>query len=89
MESTQKAAQRRQESLETELNGYKTNLIKESIRLGHNELGNHHYACGRLQVSPSVSDDIISRNLQAFTTVSLLSEIQEAACGPGPATADT
>ena len=33
-----------------ELNGYKTNLIKESIRLGHNELGNFHYACGNLLV---------------------------------------
>lgn len=42
-----------QEALETQLAQHKTNLIKESIRLGHCDLGNHHYACGQLQVGPS------------------------------------
>lgn len=29
---------------------YKSNLIKESIRMGHNELGDFFYARGDLQV---------------------------------------
>jgi len=33
-----------------ELNVYKSNLIKESIRMGHNELGDFFYARGDLQV---------------------------------------
>ena len=50
VEQTDRTAQRRLESLEAELNVFKTNLIKESIRMGHNELGNFHYARGNLQV---------------------------------------
>jgi COP9 signalosome complex subunit 1 len=42
-------AAQRQEKLEMELNGYKTNLIKESIRMGYNDLGDFHYARGDLQ----------------------------------------
>ena len=44
-----RAAQRR-EKLESELAGYKTNLIKESIRMGHNDLGEFDYERGELQV---------------------------------------
>eukprot|EP00798_Chlamydomonas_sp_ICE-L_P013422 gene13422-19278_t len=44
----QQAAQR-QERLESELHGYKTNLIKESIRMGHTDLGDFHYERGDLQ----------------------------------------
>ena len=36
--------------LETELSGYKTNLIKESIRMGHHELADFFYDRGDLQV---------------------------------------
>jgi COP9 signalosome complex subunit 1 len=36
--------------LETELSGYKTNLIKESIRMGHHELADFFYERGDLQV---------------------------------------
>ncbi|KAI0166608.1 PCI-domain-containing protein [Xylariaceae sp. FL1272] len=35
--------------LESELNGYKNNLIKESIRIGHRDLGEHYESVGRLQ----------------------------------------
>lgn len=38
-----------QERLESELHGFKTNLIKESIRMGHNELGDFFYRRGDLQ----------------------------------------
>eukprot|EP00698_Gefionella_okellyi_P008790 TRINITY_DN219_c0_g1_i2.p1 TRINITY_DN219_c0_g1~~TRINITY_DN219_c0_g1_i2.p1 ORF type:complete len:424 (-),score=98.89 TRINITY_DN219_c0_g1_i2:68-1288(-) len=36
------------EKLEMELNGYKTNLVKESIRMGHNDLGDFQYERGDL-----------------------------------------
>ncbi|BBN13298.1 COP9 signalosome complex subunit 1 [Marchantia polymorpha subsp. ruderalis] len=42
-------AAQRQEKLEMELNGYKTNLIKESIRMGYNDLGDFFYGRGDLQ----------------------------------------
>ena len=51
VEKVDAAASRRQAALESDLNNYKTNLIKESIRLGHNELGNFYYARGNLSVS--------------------------------------
>ncbi|KAJ3020784.1 COP9 signalosome complex subunit 1 [Thoreauomyces humboldtii] len=38
----------RLERLERELKEYKVNLIKESIRMGHNDLGDHHYNAGEL-----------------------------------------
>ncbi|KAL2444227.1 COP9 signalosome complex subunit 1 [Exophiala dermatitidis] len=34
--------------LENELKGYKNNLIKESIRMGNEDLGNHYYTIGDL-----------------------------------------
>jgi len=37
--------------LELELNGYRTNLIKESIRMGHNDLGDFHYDRGDLNAA--------------------------------------
>ncbi|KAI8825606.1 26S proteasome subunit RPN7-domain-containing protein [Fimicolochytrium jonesii] len=37
------------EKLEQELKGYKVNLIKESIRMGHNDLAEHLYNGGELQ----------------------------------------
>ncbi|KAI5801194.1 26S proteasome subunit RPN7-domain-containing protein [Geopyxis carbonaria] len=36
------------EKIENTLKSYKHNLIKESIRMGHEDLGNHYYACGEL-----------------------------------------
>mmetsp|Transcript_3835 Transcript_3835/g.7926 ORF Transcript_3835/g.7926 Transcript_3835/m.7926 type:complete len:420 (-) Transcript_3835:301-1560(-) len=40
---------KRLEKLELELNQYKANLIKESIRMGHNDLGDFYYEQGDLQ----------------------------------------
>jgi len=48
IESQEKKATLKSERLEMELNGYKTNLIKESIRMGHNDLGDFHYERGDL-----------------------------------------
>ncbi len=48
---TNAAANKRLAALEGELNNAKSNLIKESIRLGHNDLGNFHYAHGNPQAS--------------------------------------
>ncbi|KAI8923449.1 26S proteasome subunit RPN7-domain-containing protein [Entophlyctis helioformis] len=36
------------DQLEAELRTYKANLIKESIRMGYNDLGDHHYSTGDL-----------------------------------------
>ncbi|XP_051132849.1 COP9 signalosome complex subunit 1-like [Andrographis paniculata] len=41
-------AELRKEKLENELNAYRTNLIKESIRMGYNDFGDFHYAHGQL-----------------------------------------
>eukprot|EP00741_Cyanophora_paradoxa_P023644 tig00021608_g22838.t1 len=43
-----KKAALQHEKLESELNGYKTNLIKESIRMGHTDLGEFFYDRGDL-----------------------------------------
>uniref|UniRef100_A0A7I4EGU5 26S proteasome regulatory subunit Rpn7 N-terminal domain-containing protein n=1 Tax=Physcomitrium patens TaxID=3218 RepID=A0A7I4EGU5_PHYPA len=49
IDTVERRAAQRQEKLEVELNGYKTNLIKESIRMGYNDLGDFHYSRGDLQ----------------------------------------
>eukprot|EP00252_Welwitschia_mirabilis_P017230 TRINITY_DN38206_c0_g1_i1.p1 TRINITY_DN38206_c0_g1~~TRINITY_DN38206_c0_g1_i1.p1 ORF type:complete len:440 (-),score=62.48 TRINITY_DN38206_c0_g1_i1:314-1633(-) len=46
--SVERRAEHRKEKLENELNAYKTNLIKESIRMGYNDLGDFYYAHGML-----------------------------------------
>ncbi|CAG8522186.1 23146_t:CDS:2 [Cetraspora pellucida] len=46
VETTQKRAKTTLERLEVELKNFKNNLIKESIRMGHNDLGDHYYHCG-------------------------------------------
>eukprot|EP01114_Cavostelium_apophysatum_P008037 TRINITY_DN2029_c0_g1_i1.p1 TRINITY_DN2029_c0_g1~~TRINITY_DN2029_c0_g1_i1.p1 ORF type:complete len:458 (-),score=136.28 TRINITY_DN2029_c0_g1_i1:39-1412(-) len=51
LEAIDKKSIQTQERLELELNGHKTNLIKESIRLGHNELGDFHYNRGDLNAA--------------------------------------
>ncbi|KAJ3415211.1 cop9 signalosome complex subunit [Chytridiales sp. JEL 0842] len=48
MEATTKGARARTDKLETELKTYKNNLIKESIRMGHHDLGDHYYNAGDL-----------------------------------------
>ncbi|CAA0820791.1 COP9 signalosome complex subunit 1 [Striga hermonthica] len=41
-------AELRKEKLENELNAYRTNLIKESIRMGYNDFGEFYYVHGQL-----------------------------------------
>lgn len=50
LEETERRANMKQSRLESELQSYKTNLIKESIRMGHNDLGDFFYDRGDLQV---------------------------------------
>lgn len=45
--TTQKAAMKL-EKLDGDLKNYKSNSIKESIRRGHNEIGDHYVNCGDL-----------------------------------------
>ncbi|KAK2070613.1 hypothetical protein P8C59_005092 [Phyllachora maydis] len=47
-EQAEKANKAETARLETELKGYKNNLIKESIRIGHEELGKHLESIGDL-----------------------------------------
>ncbi|XP_077248564.1 COP9 signalosome complex subunit 1 [Tasmannia lanceolata] len=47
-DSVDRRAEQRKEKLENELNGYRTNLIKESIRMGYNDFGEFYYAHGSL-----------------------------------------
>lgn len=49
-EAVDRRSSSKYERLESELQGYKTNLIKESIRLGYNDLGDFHYEKGDLAV---------------------------------------
>ncbi|KAL4275961.1 hypothetical protein AHAS_Ahas20G0159500 [Arachis hypogaea] len=41
-------AEQKKEKLDNELNAYRTNLIKESIRMGYNDFGDFYYAHGQL-----------------------------------------
>ncbi|XP_046893896.1 COP9 signalosome complex subunit 1 isoform X2 [Hypomesus transpacificus] len=47
-ESTRKRALLKLEKLDTDLKNYKGNSIKESIRRGHDDLGDHYLDCGDL-----------------------------------------
>ncbi|KAH0912502.1 hypothetical protein HID58_035823 [Brassica napus] len=47
-EMIDRRAEQRKGKLENELSSYRTNLIKESIRMGHNDFGDFYYACGLL-----------------------------------------
>ncbi|KAF9616901.1 hypothetical protein IFM89_032863 [Coptis chinensis] len=47
-DSVDRRADVRKDKLENELNAYKTNLIKESIRMGFNDFGDFYYAHGAL-----------------------------------------
>lgn len=48
VEGVERRAEQRKEKLENELNAYRTNLIKESIRMGYNDFGDFYYAHGQL-----------------------------------------
>lgn len=48
LEAVERRAEQRKEKLENELNAYRTNLIKESIRMGYNDFGDFYYAHGQL-----------------------------------------
>ncbi|PAN51940.1 hypothetical protein GQ55_9G641800 [Panicum hallii var. hallii] len=48
VDTVSRRAEQRKEKLENELNGYRTNLIKESIRMGYNDIGDFFYAHGQL-----------------------------------------
>lgn len=47
-EAVERRAEQRKEKLENELNAYRTNLIKESIRMGYNDFGDFYYTHGAL-----------------------------------------
>jgi COP9 signalosome complex subunit 1 len=47
-DAVDRRADQRKEKLENELNAYRTNLIKESIRMGYNDFGDFYYAHGVL-----------------------------------------
>ncbi|KAL8554337.1 hypothetical protein ACS0TY_002501 [Phlomoides rotata] len=47
-DAVDRRAEFRKEKLENELNAYRTNLIKESIRMGYNDFGDFYYAHGLL-----------------------------------------
>ncbi|KAI8572192.1 hypothetical protein RHMOL_Rhmol01G0178800 [Rhododendron molle] len=47
-DSVDHRAEQRKEKLENELNAYRANLIKESIRMGYNDFGDFFYAHGAL-----------------------------------------
>ncbi|KAJ3105461.1 cop9 signalosome complex subunit [Phlyctochytrium planicorne] len=49
MDSTSKYVRTQLEKLEAELKNYKNNLIKESIRMGHQDLGDLHFQAGDFQ----------------------------------------
>ena len=48
IETRTKKAALKLEKLDTDLKNYKSNSIKESIRRGHDDLGDHYLDCGDL-----------------------------------------
>ncbi|XP_031571360.1 COP9 signalosome complex subunit 1-like [Actinia tenebrosa] len=48
VETTSKKAALKLEKLDTDLKNCKTNSIKESVRRGHDDLGDHYFECGDL-----------------------------------------
>lgn len=47
-DAVDRRAEHKKDKLENELNAYRTNLIKESIRMGYNDFGDFYYAHGAL-----------------------------------------
>lgn len=50
VQQTDLRAAEKADRLENELNGYKTNLLKEAIRVGHTDLADFYFSRGDLQV---------------------------------------
>lgn len=50
MQQTEEHALQLQHKLDADLAAYKNQLIKESIRMGNNDLGDFYYSRGDLQV---------------------------------------
>lgn len=48
LERTQEQNEKQAEKLDVDLCQHKLNSIKEKVRMGHNDLGNHYYAVGNL-----------------------------------------
>lgn len=48
VEAQRRGAAQQHERMERELNSYKSTMIKESIRMGHNDLGEFYYQLGDL-----------------------------------------
>ena len=48
LERTQEQNEKQADKLDVDLCQHKLNSIKEKVRMGHNDLGNHHYAVGNL-----------------------------------------
>ncbi|GAB2271656.1 COP9/signalosome complex subunit Csn1 [Dionaea muscipula] len=48
VDAVQRRAEVKKEKLDVELNAYRTNLIKESIRIGYNDFGEFYYSHGSL-----------------------------------------
>jgi len=51
VEQVDRKAQQRLDKLEADLNHHKTSLVKESIRMGHNDLGDFHYERGEFNTA--------------------------------------
>ncbi|KAF3915147.1 hypothetical protein ABW20_dc0103232 [Dactylellina cionopaga] len=51
IEKTTREVKQKTDRLEAELKSYKNNMIKESIRIGHKDLGDHFYTTGDLASS--------------------------------------
>ncbi|KAK4943419.1 hypothetical protein LTR66_014605, partial [Elasticomyces elasticus] len=51
VERVNKSMERESDRLESELRGYKNNLIKESIRMGHEDLATHQYHNSQLEAA--------------------------------------
>ncbi|XP_061340158.1 COP9 signalosome complex subunit 1-like [Gastrolobium bilobum] len=47
-DAVDRRAEQKKDKLDNELNAYRTNLIKESIRMGYNDFGDFYYAHGQL-----------------------------------------
>lgn len=57
-EQVERRGEARLAKLDSELNGCKTNLVQESIRMGHNAIGEHCYERGDLQVGTGVETKV-------------------------------
>lgn len=60
--------------LSVELKTFTTNLIKESIRLGHNDLGSHFYKIGEIQLA---SQSFLKSKSFSTTSTHLLESLME------------